>query len=167
MASHPLIHLALSGLDLDLEQELQRHKDIHQNNEAEANDSRIILENNPILESKLISEAEELNSADLDVWDFNYTETEDLAGDLDAEFSDQLSANELLETSSVADHRKRTETEPNIFSPLGLVAMIFLLIVSAAIGYFLVDPSGLKRFIKQDSKPVSLLNLQLKNENIL
>lgn len=114
--------------------------------------------------------------------DLSGDSSEDLAGDssedlehnLEEEFRDRLmprisdnftadfgenlseeSTEDLPETSN-----QNSQENPNFLSPLGAIAMILLLVSSAAVGYLLVDPSGLNRFFKQEdnNKPTSSLS---------
>jgi hypothetical protein len=76
------------------------------------------------------------------------------AVDFEPEFSQQYKQESTpLNIAIPSDRLPPKESSPNLLSPLGVIAMILLLISSATVGYLLVDSSGLYRLIRQEDKP--------------
>jgi hypothetical protein len=183
----PLLKTALAGLSLDLEHELKRYRHdqefILPDQLAIVNqDSDLItgvnsdLSFNSVLD---LTSDDAIPDIDTQDWELSYFFDDlssdlstDLENTLEEEFQDQVLTREFAETSteisSVQADRNSEEAAPNLLSPIGIIAMIFLLISSATVGYLWVDPSGLNRLIKSDpnSKPTSTLPARSINQSI-
>lgn len=151
--THPLIQSGLAALNLDLEQELDRYKQQRTTNSliqsGKSGDS--LLSGDQELSTQLeYSLNQNFNEDDLfaDV---------DLAIALEEEFPTSIPLPEPSNPDLSSNLPEEPEDKsPNLLSPLGILAMLVLLVSSAAVGYLLVDPSGLKRLIKpEDSKTPS------------
>jgi hypothetical protein len=166
----PLLKMALSGLSLDLEQELKRYSHVQ---EAALPEQLTRVNQDPdfitgLIPNSIVDQTSKPSEIDIDAqdWELSYL-LDDLAGDLstdlenslDEEFQDQIQTREFVQTAVTVADPNSEETVPNLLSPMGIIAMMILLVTSAAVGYLLVDPSGLNRLIKQDPnfKPKSQL----------
>jgi hypothetical protein len=188
----PLLKTALAGLSLDLEQELKRYRHDQEVNFPDQlapdqlaivnQDSDLItginsdLSFNSVLD---LTSDDAIPDIDTQDWELSYL-FDDLSSDLstdlenalEEEFQDQVLTREFAETSteisSVQVDQNSEESAPNLLSPIGIIAMIILLISSATVGYLWVDPSGLNRLIKSDpnSKPTSSLPARSINQSI-
>jgi len=190
---NPLLKSALVGLDLDLEQELKRYRGEDLPTQLPVQLAESTLDSDldfdvdfdiPRSVSSEISEWDD-QSSDLSYLDHDFpndfssalsTDLENTLEEefLDLEFRDQLLATELVEVSpdqnklkyDQQNSRNSEQSAPNLLSPLGIAAMILLLISSATVGYLLVDPSGLNKLLRKDPKPTSSLqNLELFQTN--
>ncbi len=140
-----------SGLDSDLELDPE-DKNLDLNSDLSL----------PIFELSYLDDLSSGLSADL---------SEDLENNLEEEFCDRLMPREsdkftedfteefIENTSETALNQNPKELNPNLLSPLGIIAMILLLVSSAAVGYLLVDPSGLNRLIEQEDSNKSTSSL--------
>lgn len=172
----PLLKIALAGLSLDLEQELKRYRRdqevaLPDQLATVSQDSDLIdsltfdLSFSPVLDPDLTPTSDQVTS-DIDTqdWELSYLFDDlsndlstDLENTLEEEFQDQVLTREFAEISSIQTDQNSEAPAPNLLSPMGIIAMIVLLISSATVGYLWVDPSGLNRLIKSDPKPTSAL----------
>jgi len=166
----PVIKSALAELNFDLEDELRRYKNKGSQNQSDILSELVIINESSDSNGSQVSSnlPDDTPSVDLFFLDDDFAAS--LENSLEDEFQNQLltsELNELTEISTRAEFQKpkdknSKESEPNLFSPLGIISMIVLLLSSAAVGYLWVDPSGLNRLIKPESnpKPTSALPLQ-------
>jgi len=191
MSLHPLLQLALEGLDLDLERELKRYRNnldsenfgenfnlgsevirksapelIRDNQDFEfAFDSLSDLSTDLNLDEVTLSKpilargTQDLDISDLDDLALEWESTLDdefqgqlQAEDFEAEFGQEYKQKSIPPNISIPNVQPK-ESNPNLLSPLGVIAMVLLLISSATVGYLLVDSSGLYRLIRQEDKP--------------